>query len=197
MIAVTHAVSHGLRISYMTALGDITANLLQMLIALAGVFYLSSQFGKYMTWVMWAGVAYLWYLVIVKCIALYKSRTGDANASFLNIRSEEKYVVSPSALKIQCFKEGFFVAALNPKAIILFGAILPQFILRESSHHLASPIYVSTMLAMDYIAVMVYAYLASRMASRLENPFVLNLISCVLLLFIVVRITLRNLEWTL
>ena len=41
MIAVTHAVSHGLRISYMTALGDITANLLQMLIALAGVFYLS------------------------------------------------------------------------------------------------------------------------------------------------------------
>lgn len=193
MVAVSHAISYGGKASRVTALGDISANFLQMMIVLIGVFLFYDKFETSTQWIMWVGVVYLWYLTCTRFYGLVTRK----NKSPIQINApiaESGASVAERSCKGQCFKEGFLVAALNPKAFILFGSILPQYIVREQHHLIASPIYVLTMLAMDYMVVVAYAYLAARMVSKMKNIFIIEAISFAVLLVVVVRITLRNIQ---
>jgi threonine/homoserine/homoserine lactone efflux protein len=194
LIAISHEVLHGKNISFFTAWGDITANFLQMIIALIGVFVFASQFENGVQWLLWCGVIYLWYMVLIKTKQLI-SRVNSAAAPSVEMTPVLAITeVSISSIRRQCFKEGFLVAGLNPKAIILFGAIFPQFLLRENDPLAVVPIYLFTLLFLDFVVVVIYAQLAKKMASKIKNNFHIEIVSYLLLLLVVVSVTMRNIQ---
>ena len=82
--------------------------------------------------VQWAGGGYLIYLGI-KAIKSSKAHADE----LLGISGDK-----PSVLK--SLKDGFVVGVLNPKSVVFFAAILPQFIDRENNNLIQQLIFLGS-----------------------------------------------------
>lgn len=114
LLMLSNAMAHGFKRSMATAAGDLSANTLQMLAAgfgLAGVM-MTSRYG--FSIVKWAGVAYLIWLGV---------RT-IRNSS----RNNTTGLKHPPAQLKKLWFQGFVTSAANPKAVVFFAALFPQFI---------------------------------------------------------------------
>lgn len=126
LLMVSVSMSFGFRRSVATAAGDLSANAIQMLLAgfgLAAVIK-SSSYG--FTLVKWAGVVYLIFLGVRQIIG-----TLGGHGSSSESRS------TPIS---HLWLRGFITSASNPKAIVFFAALFPQFL--ESG----SPLYIQLVL---------------------------------------------------
>lgn len=151
-LGIAHSVSFGVRRVVYTALGDITANFLQMLLVSIGLGVVISTSEYAFNFVKWFGVITLAYLGVK--MFLSKSE-GFKNADInINTRSNLKLYIS-----------GFMVAAGNPKAIVFFTAFLPQFI--DSSKPVLQQLAIlcPTMAILDFTLVMLYALMAKKVVS--------------------------------
>ena len=113
LLMLSNSIGSGFRRSLFTAGGDLTANLLQMIVASVGLVSLIVSSRSFFVVVKWAGVAYLVYLGL-------KMVLSKPNAD-LDREAPEK---SGAAL----YWQGFFTSAANPKAEVFFAALFPQFI---------------------------------------------------------------------
>ena len=113
VIIVTYAINYGLKRSIITAVGDVSANTLQMILVAFGAGTLVSAYPSVLNYFRWIGILYLLYIAF----DLVKS---SKNLDF------DKNLSTKSNLSL--FKDGFLVAFLSPKAWIFFGAIFPQFL---------------------------------------------------------------------
>lgn len=113
LLMLSNSMSHGFTKSSFTAMGDLTANAIQMLIAAAGLATIlyTSQYAFII--IKWLGVAYLIYMGVRQ---FFKKTTSelDGNGAEKSIRA--------------LFMQGFVTSASNPKAIIFFAALFPQFV---------------------------------------------------------------------
>ncbi|MEO1657330.1 MAG: LysE family transporter [Pseudomonadota bacterium] len=114
LLMLSNSMSHGFRPSLATAVGDLTANALQMLAAGLGLAALLMASQGAMMVVKWLGVAYLIWMGIKiwresGAIHLSASRTGSGSLQRL-------------------WLQGFLTSAANPKAVVFFAALFPQFI---------------------------------------------------------------------
>jgi threonine/homoserine/homoserine lactone efflux protein len=72
------------------------------------------------------------------------------------------------------YAKGALIALSNPKTIILFGVIFPQFI-KEGEHRLLQvAIFGITFLALQFSSGCVYAYLGRRLKDLVEKPLYQN-----------------------
>lgn len=147
--------SNGFHRSLATAAGDLTANAIQIVLAgfgLAAVI-VASQYG--LTIVKWAGVVYLVWIG-VRQIALSFRR--DSVADFY----------PPASMKMLWFR-GFVTSASNPKAVVFFAALFPQFL--SSQHALAQQIAIlgATYILIDGCFLASYGKGASWLARRLKS----------------------------
>lgn len=113
LLMLSNSLSCGFSRSWATAVGDLTANSLQIAVAstgLVGLLYTSRNF--FIT-VKWAGVAYLVYLGI--------GQFRRKNSAEITTSARE---LSRRAL----YWQGFVTSAANPKAVVFFAALFPQFI---------------------------------------------------------------------
>ena len=109
---ISNTLRFGFRPALWTAGGDLSANVLQMLIAGFGLAALIASSAAALTIIKWLGVAYLvWYGI----------RTFFTTAPPLQRASS---AVAPRKL----FFQGFFTSAANPEAVFFFAALFPQFI---------------------------------------------------------------------
>lgn len=111
ILMLSNSLGNGFNKALATAGGDLSANFLQMLaasIGLAGILQASQQF---FTYVKWAGVAYLVYLGLK---LIFSAKSAIETASLRTAKS--------------LYWQGFITSASNPKAIIFFAALFPQFI---------------------------------------------------------------------
>lgn len=142
------------------ALGNF-GNAIAASLGLAALFAVSSLA---FTFVKYAGAAYLIYLGIQ---ALRKAEaTGD----------EKTVALKPLNLQ-NIFRDGVFVALLNPKTTIFFAAFLPQFIDPKGSVALQSVLLGAIFVAIAALTDSIYAYAASRIApllSRAKNASALG-----------------------
>ena len=108
------SMSHGFKRSLATAAGDLSANAIQMLLAGLGLAALvtSSQYG--FSIVKWAGVSYLVWVGIRQIVASFN-------------RDFESPTVSEVSL-LRLWLRGFITSAANPKAVVFFAALFPQFL---------------------------------------------------------------------
>lgn len=134
LLMISVGMANGFQKSLATAAGDLSANAIQ--IALAGfglaAVVTSSQYGFAV--IKWAGVAYLIWIGI-KTI---RSSFNQPSKSSIN---------QPSTI-LNLWLRGFITSAANPKAVVFFAALFPQFL--NPNHSLALQVFV---LGITYIVI--------------------------------------------
>jgi len=113
VVIVAYALNYGLKRSVITALGDVSANTLQMILVAFGMSVLISAYPNILDYLRWIGVLYLLYIAF------------DLVKSSKNLDFDKNLLVKSN---ISLFRDGFLVAFLSPKAWVFFGAIFPQFL---------------------------------------------------------------------
>lgn len=156
LIGMSHALRYGARPTLMTALGDVTANMIQMAVAALGLGAVLATSATAFAVVKWCGVGFL----LVIGVTSFFRKSPKINAKN-GIETNNPRGYEP-ANAFRLFREGFLVAAGNPKAIAFFGALFPQFV--DPSNPLAPQLVILglTFVILDYSFVMIYAMGAAR-----------------------------------
>jgi len=178
IVIVSHSVNYGVKRCLWTALGDVSANTVQMILV---VFVIGSFFSnnpQILTILKWCGVVYLFYLAY----DTYKSKVAS-------ISSGENYSKSIFSF----FKDGFLVAGTSPKAWAFFPLIFPQFLDFNSNYHVQFLILMFTYVILDFVSLMGYAIVAEKIVKWLKtNPRTINTISACVLIIIAFIIALTQ-----
>ena len=177
IVIISYSMNYGVQKCIWTALGDVTANIIQatLVIFVIGSFF--SDNSNLLNIFKWIGVVYILYLAY----DLYNSRPKDINSN--NVLSKNFF---------SFFKDGFLVAGTSPKAWMFFPFIFPQFIDFNSNYIIQFLILITTYVVLDFLSLIAYAILANKLIVWLKaNPKIINTISaCVLIIIaIVISIT--------
>lgn len=113
LLMLSNSMSHGFRPSLATAAGDLSANALQMLAAGLGLAAIIVASQNALTVIKWLGVAYLLWLGI----KMLRRSSGDAQPGKVAQKARVKTL----------WMQGFLTSAANPKAVVFFAALFPQF----------------------------------------------------------------------
>ena len=177
IVIVSHSVNYGPKKCLWTALGDISANTIQMILVVFVIGSLFSDNYQILNIFKWLGIVYLFYLAY----DTYNSKVSSINSRENNSKSIFSF-----------FKDGFLVAGTSPKAWAFFPLIFPQFLDFNSNYHVQFLILMLTYVILDFASLMGYAIVADKIVKWLKtNPRSINTISaCVLLIIaIVIAIT--------
>jgi homoserine/homoserine lactone efflux protein len=170
IVIISYSMNYGVQKCIWTALGDVTANIIQatLVIFVIGSFF--SENSTILNTFKWIGVAYILYLAY----DLYNSRPKDINSN--NIISKSLF---------SFFKDGFFVAGTSPKAWMFFPLIFPQFIDFNSNYLVQFIILITTYVVLDFLSLIAYALLAQKLIKWIKaNPKTINTISASVLVII-------------
>ncbi len=174
IVIISYSMNYGVGKCVWSALGDVTANLLQatLVVFVIGSFF--SENSMILNAFKWIGIIYLLYLAY----DIYKSRPKN----ILNEGNLEKSNLS-------FFRDGFLVAGTSPKAWMFFPFIFPQFIDFNSNLLVQFVILITTYIVLDFLSLIGYAMLAQKLIKWITaNPKTINTISASVLVIIAVII---------
>ena len=173
IVIISYSMNYGVGKCIWSALGDVTANLIQatLVIFVIGSFF--SENSMILNAFKWIGIIYLLYLAY----DIYKSRPK----SISNEGEIEKSNLS-------FFRDGFLVAGTSPKAWMFFPFVFPQFIDFNENYVSQFIILLITYVVLDFLSLVGYAILANKLIVWINaNPKVINTISaCVLIIIAII-----------
>jgi len=112
-LIVANALARGPRGGLVTLAGTLSAMVVQLALVVAGMATVMAAMAGVFDWLRWIGVAYLVYLGV----RAWRAPDRDLSA------------VEPSARADRAaYLRGFVVSFTNPKTLLFYGALLPQFI---------------------------------------------------------------------
>ena len=111
LLMLSNSLGNGFNKSIATAAGDLSANFLQMLAASLGLATIVQSSQQVFFYIKWAGVLYLVYLGV----RLIRAGQFDFSAGSQRTRQS-------------LYWQGFITSVANPKAVVFFAALFPQFI---------------------------------------------------------------------
>ena len=170
IVIISYSMNYGVGKCIWSALGDVTANLIQatLVIFVIGSFF--SENSMMLNAFKWIGIIYLLYLAY----DIYKSRPKS-------ISSEGEIEKS----NLSFFRDGFLVAGTSPKAWMFFPFIFPQFIDFNSNLLVQFVILITTYIVLDFLSLIGYAMLAQKLIKWITaNPKTINTISASVLVII-------------
>ena len=170
IVIISYSMNYGVGKCVWSALGDVTANLIQatLVIFVIGSFF--SENSMALNAFKWIGIVYLLYLAY----DIYKSRPKS-------ITNEEEIEKS----NLSFFRDGFLVAGTSPKAWMFFPFIFPQFIDFNSNLLAQFVILITTYIVLDFLSLIGYAMLAQKLIKWITaNPKTINTISASVLVII-------------
>ena len=170
IVIISYSMNYGVGKCIWSALGDVTANLIQatLVIFVIGSFF--SENSMVLNAFKWIGIIYLLYLAY----DIYKSRPKS-------ISSEGEIEKS----NLSFFRDGFLVAGTSPKAWMFFPFIFPQFIDFNSNLLVQFVILITTYIVLDFLSLIGYAMLAQKLIKWITaNPKTINTISASVLVII-------------
>lgn len=167
LLMMSNAMHSGFKRATACAAGDLSANTLQILVAGLGI-SLAVQSDTGLLVVKGCGIAYLIY------VGIKMLRRG--RSSVLGTEPVKSYIA--------LFFEGFMTSAINPKAIIFFAALLPQFIAGTSAFWPQLLVLGATYILIDGSFLMLYGAGADKFSKRLgtQSLFVIYLPGIILIL---------------
>ena len=174
IVIISYSMNYGVGKCIWSALGDVTANLIQatLVIFVIGSFFSENSIA--LNAFKWIGIIYLLYLAY----DIYKSRPKS-------ISSEGEIEKS----NLSFFRDGFLVAGTSPKAWMFFPFIFPQFIDFNSNLLVQFVILITTYIVLDFLSLIGYAMLAQKLIKWITaNPKTINTISASVLVIIAVII---------
>ncbi|HUP28891.1 MAG TPA: LysE family transporter [Usitatibacter sp.] len=154
--SISSGLHHGFRLGLWNAVGMQIANMILVAIVSLGLGAILLASELLFTAVKWLGVAYLIYLGIVTWRAPVKGFEEDTDDNAQTAR--------------EVFLRGFFVNITNPKGIIFFVAILPQFIDVARPQVTQYLILAATTFAVDLVTMMGYTALAAKVLRVMRDP---------------------------
>ena len=170
IVIISYSMNYGVGKCIWSALGDVTANLIQatLVIFVIGSFF--SENSMILNAFKWIGIIYLLYLAY----DIYKSRPKS-------ISNEGEIKKS----NLSFFRDGFLVAGTSPKAWMFFPFIFPQFIDFNSNLLVQFLILITTYIVLDFLSLIGYAMLAQKLIKWITaNPKTINTISASVLVII-------------
>ena len=178
VVIVTYAINYGLKRSVITAVGDVSANTLQMILVTFGMGVLVSAYPNILNYLRWIGVFYLLFIAF-DLVRYSKNLDFDKNLS--------------TKSNLSLFRDGFLVAFLSPKAWVFFGAIFPQFLNLEGDFIIQLIILIVSWIILDFSTLMLYGFTAQKITIWLKaNPKTINTISACALIIIAIIIAVTN-----
>ena len=173
IVIISYSMNYGVQKCVWTALGDVTANIIQATLVIFVIGSFLSDNPTILDTLKWLGIAYLTYLAY----DIYKSRPKDINTSDISDKSFFSF-----------YKDGFLVAGTSPKAWMFFPFIFPQFIDFNSNYIIQFIILITTYVVLDFLSLVGYAILANKLIVWIKaNPKIINTISaCVIILIAII-----------
>ena len=178
IVIISYSMNYGVNKCIWTALGDILANFLQgtLVIFVIGSFF--SDNPDFLNIFKWLGIIYLVYLAY----DIYKSKPKNLNSDTTHQKSIFSF-----------FKDGFLVAGLSPKALLVFATIFIQFINFNENVFSQFLILTLTWVILDFSTLMIYGFAAGKIREWLKgNPRFLNSISACVLIVIAVIVAFKT-----
>jgi homoserine/homoserine lactone efflux protein len=161
LLALTHGMKYGARRTMATAMGNVTASLIQAGISIAGLNVILSASEHIFFIIKWLGAAYLIYVGIN-----YWRSSGIVSHTTQNGHSSSQETI------LRMYTEAFLVAVGNPKAIIFFTALFPQFIKHQGLHLTQLFALMGTLAIIAFCCFMIYAIGGQRLIAVLSKSIV-------------------------
>ena len=174
IVIISYSMNYGVQKCVWTALGDVTANIIQATLVIFVIGSFLSDNPTILNTLKWLGIAYLTYLAY----DIYKSKPKDINTKDISDKSFFSF-----------YKDGFLVAGTSPKAWMFFPFIFPQFIDFNSNYVIQFIILITTYVILDFLSLIGYAVLANKLIVWIKaNPKIINTISACVIIFIAIII---------
>lgn len=157
LLIVSVSMTNGFHRSLATAAGDLSANAIQIILAGMGLAAIVTKSGYGFAILKWAGVTYLVWLGVKQILASFRGQ------SMLDD-------LQPASLK-QLWFRGFVSSAANPKAIVFFAALFPQFLDLQKPLVVQIVILGATYIVIDGAFLSVYGKGASWIATQLKGHY--------------------------
>jgi len=151
LLMLSNSLQHGIQRSWLTAVGDLMANALQMLAAGLGLATVIRSRPDAFVAIKWLGVGWL----------LWLGYNMIRNAA----QSDTRHQPVSSG---QLWWQGFFTSAANPKAIIFFAALFPQFIRPTEPFWTQFGALAFTYLIIDGLFLIGYGVAATRLSRQMN-----------------------------
>ena len=154
LLALTHGMKYGAKRTIVSALGNVSVTLLQAAISIAGLGAILLASENLFSIIKWIGAAYLTYMGICiwRSTNMPVSEKPD-NHNFTKIPLGKMYL------------QAAFVTAGNPKAIVFFTAVFPQFIDPDAAYIPQFSILMGTGGIIAFSCFMVYAIGGQKLVS--------------------------------
>lgn len=159
LLALRNGATRGFRAGLFSTLGNQLGLVLLAGASILGLGVILHTSAWLFTLVKWVGAAYLVYLGTRMLLA----RGGMALDS-------TDGVDTPSASDAQMLRLGLWVSLTNPKAILFFGALFPQFVLTDQALLPQFATLVSLSICASVSCLLTYVWLASRARHWLRRP---------------------------
>jgi len=156
LLMLSNSGVHGFRRSLSTAVGDLTANAFQMLAAGLGLAAIIAASATALTVIKWAGVAYLIWLGFRM---IRRAKPDDPVTSTLREKASLR----------KLWLQGFLTSAANPKAVVFFAALFPQFITPDAAFWPQFLILSVTYIVMDGLFLSAYGLGANWVVKRFKG----------------------------
>lgn len=157
LLALTHGMYYGARRSLASALGSVMVTFIQCLISVVGLGAVLIASETAFLIIKWGGAAYLLYVGL----GLFLAKGG------MSSEQQQSNVKTTSLRKM--FWQSALVAASNPKAIIFFTAVFPQFINPEGSLVWQSVILTTVCTLVAFVCFMIYVLSGQKLIALLSR----------------------------
>jgi threonine/homoserine/homoserine lactone efflux protein len=157
LLSVSTSVQHGPRAALLAACGSTSAIALIMLLSMLGLGGVLAASQTLFSTVKWLGVAYLAWLGLTALLS---------PARRIDLAGAPATAAGARAL----LGRGFLVGASNPKALLFFGALFPQFINPQAPQLPQFLLLGLTFVGFEMLWLCVYALTAARARHWLAQP---------------------------
>ncbi|WP_426359634.1 LysE family translocator [Pseudocolwellia sp. HL-MZ19] len=164
-LAVTaEAASNGFKKSTLVVLGIATANVVFFILSATGIITLIIASQTLFLTIKWIGVVYLLYLGFTAVF----SQSGPLSIQASNKKHSKAYKI---------FMRGFVLEISNPKALLYFSALLPQFV--DINAPIVPQLITLCLITMVLYLVCysLYGYLGFKSRGKFIKPIIIKLIN--------------------
>ena len=158
LLALTHGMQFGAKRAIASAMGNVTVSILQAFISIAGLGAILISSEMAFQFIRWAGAAYLVYMGLGLVFSAKMTFAPDSrDQSTNNVPLRKLYL------------QAAIVTAGNPKAIIFFTAIFPQFINPNAAYLPQTGLLLSLGSIIAFSCFMIYAISGQKIFGLFAN----------------------------
>lgn len=150
LLVIQHASIHGMGKCLYNALGSITASFMLITVSLAGLALLLNQF--------WLNTLSIIGAMLLIYIGLSNFKNAELTQPVSHLKSNG-----------MIFREAFLTGISNPKDIVFFIALLPQFIDQSIPYHQSAITLVVGWVVLDFSIMMGYALITHLISSQFDK----------------------------